>query len=296
MDRPDAVELRHADFPATTLGNPANEVGFTVQRATNSSFSQNLKAFTVKANATSFADTSTQSNTRYYYRVQAFNAAGASPWSNVVNLTTAAGAVPATPTGLSAAVMSATQVRLSWTDNSTNETGFIVERAVNGGAFVSLSAVAAHNSTGAMTFNDNTVVTGNTYAYQVKAVNGATSSGYSNTASVTTSIATPTNLNGSLLSATSVRLSWTDNANNEANYKVERSPDSVTWTQLAHARGQYRDLHGCHGARVAPGSRHLRLPGDGGQRRNVVGFCADHAWVSRFRRRRRPISSAQAWR
>ena len=84
-------------FPATTLGNPANEVGFTVQRATNSSFSQNLKAFTVKANATSFADTSTQSNTKYYYRVQAFNAAGASPWSNVVNLTTAAGAVPARP-------------------------------------------------------------------------------------------------------------------------------------------------------------------------------------------------------
>ena len=118
--------------------------------------------------------------------------------------------------------MSATQVRLSWTDNSTNETGFIIERAVNGGAFVSLSSVGAHGSTGAMTFNDNTVVTGNTYAYQVKAVNGATSSGYSNTASVTTSIATPTNLNGSLLSATSVRLSWTDNANNKADYKVER--------------------------------------------------------------------------
>ncbi len=122
-------------FPATTLGNPANEVGFTVQRATNSSFSQNLKAFTAKANATSIADTSTQSNTKYYYRVQAFNAAGASPWSNVVTLTTAAGAVPAAPTGLTAAVMSATQVRLSWTDNSTNETGFIIERAVNGGAF-----------------------------------------------------------------------------------------------------------------------------------------------------------------
>ena len=151
---------------------------------------------------------------------------------NVVNLTSAAGAVPAAPAGLAAVVMSATQVRLSWTDNSTNETGFVVERSVNGAAFASLSAVGAHNSTGAMTFNDNTVVTGNTYAYQVKAVNGATSSGYSNTASVTTSIAAPTNLTGSLLGATSVRLTWTDNANNEGNYKVERSPDSVTWTQL----------------------------------------------------------------
>ena len=240
--------------PQTTLGNPANEVGFTVQRATNSSFSQNLKAFTVKANATSFADTSTQSNIRYYYRVGAFNAAGASPWSNVVNLTTAVGAVPGTPTGLSAAVMSATQVRLSWTDNSTNETGFIVERAVNGGVFVSLSAVAAHNSTGAMTFNDNTVVTGNAYAYQVNAVNAVngvvTLSGYSNTASVTTSIAAPTNLNGALLSVDavtgnrSVRLTWTDNANNEANYKVERFGGQRDVDAARHARGQYRELHG----------------------------------------------------
>ena len=71
------------NFPASTLGNAANEIGFTVQRATNSSFSQNLKAFTVQANATSFADTSTQSNTKYYYRVQANNAAGASPWSTL---------------------------------------------------------------------------------------------------------------------------------------------------------------------------------------------------------------------
>src|SRR5262245_15287172 len=46
-------------LPASTLGNPANEVGFTVQRATNSSFSQGLQSFTARANRTSLTDATT---------------------------------------------------------------------------------------------------------------------------------------------------------------------------------------------------------------------------------------------
>ena len=38
--------------------------------------------------------------------------------------------------------------------------------------------------------------------------------------------ATPTNLNVMLLSATSVQLTWMDNANNETGYRVERAPDT----------------------------------------------------------------------
>jgi hypothetical protein len=207
------------------INQPINEVGFLIQRATNNGFTQGLTTFNVPANVTSFTDTTVQSNTRYYYRLQAFNAAGNSPFSNTMNLITAAGTVPAAPTGLAAAVMSATQVRLTWTDNATNETGFVIERSLNGAAFATLTTLGAHGGTGTMTYNDNTVTVGNTYVYRVKAVNGAVSSLYSNTATVTTNIQAPTNLTATILTATSIRLNWTDNANNEVNYKVERSAD-----------------------------------------------------------------------
>jgi FtsP/CotA-like multicopper oxidase with cupredoxin domain len=63
-----------------TLGNKANEIGFTVQRSTNQNFNQNLVAFNAPANSTSFPDTTVVAGTRYYYRVRTYNAAGTSAW------------------------------------------------------------------------------------------------------------------------------------------------------------------------------------------------------------------------
>jgi Multicopper oxidase len=72
---------------ATALGNAANEIGFTVQRSTNQNFNQNLVAFNAPANSTSFADMTVVAGTRYFYRVQAYNAAGASAWLSWARVT-----------------------------------------------------------------------------------------------------------------------------------------------------------------------------------------------------------------
>lgn len=92
---------------------------------------------------------------------------------------------PAAPSNLMAMALSGTQIDLAWTDNSSNETGFAIERAISGGSFVQVATTAA----GVNTFSDTGLLPSTTYTYQVRAFNGSVFSEYSNTASATTQIA-----------------------------------------------------------------------------------------------------------
>lgn len=71
---------------ATSAGNPANEVGFIIQRSTNQNFKQNLVQIKAPANAASATDAAPNGgkNAKYFYRIAAYNAAGTGPWSTVV--------------------------------------------------------------------------------------------------------------------------------------------------------------------------------------------------------------------
>jgi PKD repeat protein len=86
------------------------------------------------------------------------------------------------PSGLSASTARKGSVTLRWTDNSTNETGFAIERAPSGSsAFAQVGQVAANTTT----FAQSGVASG-TYSYRVRAFNATTGrvSAYSNTVSV----------------------------------------------------------------------------------------------------------------
>jgi hypothetical protein len=90
---------------------------------------------------------------------------------------------PATaPSGLTAVAPGPQQVVLKWVDNTPNETGFSIERSTAGGAFQVVGTVGADITT----FTDSTVDGSTPYAYRVQAFNSVGSSGYSNTASLTT--------------------------------------------------------------------------------------------------------------
>ena len=128
-----------------------------------------------------------------------------------------------------------TQATLTWQDNSTNETGFVMERQLNGGSFAALAPIAA-NTTQVV---DTTVVRDplitNTYTYRLKAVlvptSGPTvSSTYSNLACIAflppPPPATPPNApSGFTVSQNSasptdtLSLTWDDVAN-ETSYEV----------------------------------------------------------------------------
>ena len=75
-------------------------------------------------NTTSFSDATTTSNTDYFYRVSAFNAAGRSGYSTARAITP-----DHAPDGLVAVGVSSTEIDLKWNDNSSTEDSFVIERA-----------------------------------------------------------------------------------------------------------------------------------------------------------------------
>ena len=92
--------------------------------------------------------------------------------------------VPAAPGNLAATLTGPTSVNLSWTDNSSNETGFIIERSTDGVNF-SLVTTTAPNVTG---YIDSTVSPATTYTYRVRATNGTGDSANSNLSTVATPV------------------------------------------------------------------------------------------------------------
>jgi len=89
---------------------------------------------------------------------------------------------PAAPSNLTAPIVSATRVQLSWTDNSNNETGFKIERKEGSGSFQQIGQVPADVTT----YEDATVLPLTSYTYQVRATNASGDSAYSNEVPVTT--------------------------------------------------------------------------------------------------------------
>ena len=81
------------------------------------------------------------------------------------------------PTNLSAVSVSETQINLTWTDNTTSESNYRIERSTDNTNWT-LIATAAKNST---VYSDNSIVSGGTYYYRVYA-NCGIKSPYSNTA------------------------------------------------------------------------------------------------------------------
>jgi hypothetical protein len=60
---------------------PANPTSFTIQRATNLSFTTGLSTSTVAGNLRT-ATQSVSRNTTYYFRIRAVTPAGLSAWTN----------------------------------------------------------------------------------------------------------------------------------------------------------------------------------------------------------------------
>jgi hypothetical protein len=164
--------------------NSNNENGFKIERSTDGTTFVQIAE--LASNATSHAVTGLSPSTTYFFRVASFNDAGNSQFSNTANATTspAPPQVPAAPSGLAATTISRTQINLSWTDNSGNESGFKIERCkgTNCTNYAEIAQVGAN-----VTSFANTGLTKNTsYRYRVRAFNAAGNSTYSNAASAKT--------------------------------------------------------------------------------------------------------------
>jgi hypothetical protein len=146
--------------------------------------------------------------------------------------------VPAAPSNLVATAAGTTQINLTWKDNATNETGFKIERAAGTGSNLSYSQIATVGAN-ITSYSSTGLGAGATYTYRIRAYNKFGDSAYSDPASATTG-ASPTNppaapsvLMATAVSSTQINLAWTDNADNEAGFKIERALDGVSFTQIA---------------------------------------------------------------
>jgi uncharacterized protein (TIGR02145 family) len=91
--------------------------------------------------------------------------------------------IPASPIDLIISSASDVQISLFWTDNSTNEEGFVIERKVGSEGFVEL----AHTKEDETLFNDDSVQPETQYSYRVYAYNsGGKSESYTNVVSAIT--------------------------------------------------------------------------------------------------------------
>jgi serine protease len=90
----------------------------------------------------------------------------------------------ADPTNLAATAVANARIDLSWADNSSNESGFKIERCAGAGCsdFSQIATTAA----GATSYSNTGLGESTTYNYRVRAFNGGGNSGYSNEATATT--------------------------------------------------------------------------------------------------------------
>jgi hypothetical protein len=72
-------------------------------------------------------------------------------------------------------------IALNWTDNSAGESGFKIERSVNGRGFSQIATVGANVTS----FSQSGLRRGRTYSYRVRAYNGSGYSAYSNVSGAT---------------------------------------------------------------------------------------------------------------
>jgi hypothetical protein len=215
---------------------------------------------TATGTARTYIDTTAVPGVTYTYTVAATSGTAALPIAGTAISTTPVTitetiAAPSTP---NAVITSPTRITVSWTDLSTNETGFLVERlltpTVAGATPPAWTTLATVARTGTATTGINTAVsyidnlvapaTQGTYQYRVSAVNVTGTGLTAKTNAASTAVASnaldfnlpaaPTLLKVApgAVGSGAVTLGWVDNASNETGYTIQRATNATFTTGL----------------------------------------------------------------
>src|SRR5258708_1958680 len=135
---------------------------------------------------------------------------------------------PAAPSGLSAVALSISSIRVSWVDNSNNETSFLVYRW-SGSTWVQIATVGANVTT----YTDTGLQPSTTYLHIACAQNSAGTNCPSTYSTATTqgvtitAPAAPSGMSAVALSTSSIRVSWVDNSIEKASCRESGWNSSV---------------------------------------------------------------------
>ncbi|MDB6028973.1 MAG: uncharacterized protein JWM68_5196, partial [Verrucomicrobiales bacterium] len=147
---------------------------------------------------------------------------------------------PSEPFNVIATALSSTQIRINWTDASTNESNFILARSTTpDGPYTTLATLAANS----VSFTNSGLTSQTTYYYVVRATGATGVSQNSDEASATTlqlPPAAPSLLGATPKSAANIDLSWTDNDGGlDLTFIVSRSANpNGPFTDIANVPSQ----------------------------------------------------------
>lgn len=181
------------------------------------------KYLDVEGNVFNINDENLDTAIMYSYKVKGFNQFGESEFSDEVNtfgVGSSGDLYP--PTNLIATSRGTILVRLLWTDNSTNENLFAIERRLENEEFFKIGIVDKNVTNFADSANG--LIAGGNYYYRIKAYSN-TDSAWSNESFTQTywyDIIRPTNLQGIYLGDGKIILTWNDNDNSNTIFEVER--------------------------------------------------------------------------
>jgi hypothetical protein len=220
----------------TWADNSTNETSFVLMQSSSSGGIFN-KLITLPANSTSYTDVGLGSSATYYYKIQATNAGGNSTWSNEASAKTDTppATIPAAPSNLITTATGTSVINLTWTDNATNETSYVLQRSLSSGSgFVTIATLTANTTS----YSNTGLNSSTTYYFKVQAVNSAGSSAWSNVSSATTTTsgppAAPSSLTAKAAGCNSIVLTWVDNSGNETSFNLSRSTtQSGTYSTIA---------------------------------------------------------------
>ena len=142
--------------------------------------------------STGYTDTGLKYHTNYTYRVSAINSVGTSLPSTTSAITW--DIAPLQPIGLIVTATSSSQIDLNWNLSSSAGPlvfGYTIERSADGGT--TWSTIVSNTGSTSTTYYDTGVTSSTTYTYQVSAINSVGTGQPSNTASVTTQVASSAN-------------------------------------------------------------------------------------------------------
>ncbi|MEY8878965.1 MAG: multicopper oxidase domain-containing protein [Leptothrix sp. (in: b-proteobacteria)] len=206
------------------------------------------------ATAVTAAVTGVLPATSYLFRVSSVNAfATSAPITSTTPVRTLASLLAPTlgvPTStVTNPATGAASVTLNWTNTSTGQTAYKVERftgtlaasARAGAAWTVLNAAYAAPGAAAtlMSYTDTTAASGTAYVYRLTAIDtvpAAATVGVAASQAVTSAISVlaPT-LNTATVAGTTVTLSWTDLSTNETSFQVFRTTPGVAYPLVATA-------------------------------------------------------------
>lgn len=182
----------------------------------------------VEADTYEYLDEEAAYDAQYRYRVRSCNDSGCSPYS----LEKQVGTLPAPPTELRAVDAGPTRAELSWSDNSTTETAFIVERRTDAGSYVEVTRLPSDSSR----FENTGLNPDTRYFFRIQACSGVGCSDPSPEAGVTTAALTapspPADLVSWRVGPTQIVLSWMDTSGDETSFRVERALGTEAFSLL----------------------------------------------------------------